>query len=150
MEHVIDQTELFSRCMKAADRLLIDSNRAFLKVWAEPESWPLCYVLFAYHQNMMMCESMTDADLIIETYESEDGEPPHIMGTKDTVVYLALFKKDEGTMPWLVKDNNSLKRIKSLEKGLSNLINIASECDSWESFPTNALDDAEQILQGET
>lgn len=99
--NVIDHAELAKRCMNSADMLRAQSNNEFLKFWAEPEAIPLCYMLFAYHQNAMICENLADADVIIEIYESDDGEAPHVMGTKDTVVYLALFKKDEGSMPWL-------------------------------------------------
>lgn len=99
--NVIPHAELAKRCMSSADLMLAQTNRAFLKFWAEPEAIPLCYMLFAYHQNAMICESMSEADVIIEIYESDDGNPPHVMGSKDTVVFLALFKKDEGIMPWL-------------------------------------------------
>lgn len=102
MKNVIDHAELAKRCMNSADMMRAQTNGNFLKFWAEPDAIPLCYMLFAYHQNAMICESIADADVIVEIYESEDGEPPHMMGVKDTVVYLALFKHDEGIMPWLL------------------------------------------------
>ena len=37
-------------------------------------------------------------------------------------------------------------RVNQLEEGLNRLINVASECDSWESFPSQALEDAERAL----
>jgi len=40
------------------------------------------------------------------------------------------------------------ERIAQLEKALSDLIDIASECDSWESFPSGALENAEDALGG--
>ena len=43
----------------------------------------------------------------------------------------------------------ALDRIKELEKGLGELMSIASQCDSWESFPSGALEDAAEILKGE-
>lgn len=103
--NVIKHSELAGRCMRAADKMRIQTEFNFLKFWAEPEAIPLCYMLFAYHQNAMICESLADADVVVEIYESEDGEPPHIMGTKDSVVYLALFKENEGIMPWLVNND---------------------------------------------
>ena len=39
-------------------------------------------------------------------------------------------------------------RIDQLEKAFSDLIEIASECDSWESFPYKALDNAWDALGG--
>lgn len=38
-------------------------------------------------------------------------------------------------------------RVKLLENGLYNLINCAECCDSWESFPSAVLDDANDILR---
>ena len=37
-------------------------------------------------------------------------------------------------------------RIAQLETALNNLINTASECDGWESFPSGALEKAEAVL----
>lgn len=100
----VKHAELAKRCMDSADMMRRQSNNEFLRFWAEPEAIPLCYMLFAYHQNAMLCDSLNDADVIVEIYESEDGEPPHVMGAKDTVVFLALFKRDEGVMPWLISN----------------------------------------------
>lgn len=38
-------------------------------------------------------------------------------------------------------------RIKELEVGLEKLINLASKCDSWESFPQQPLDDAYELIK---
>jgi hypothetical protein len=38
------------------------------------------------------------------------------------------------------------KRVEVLEKALDKLTDVASECDSWESFPQGALDDALSVL----
>jgi hypothetical protein len=37
-------------------------------------------------------------------------------------------------------------RIAQLEEGLSALLDVAYQCDSWESFPSKALEDAEDAL----
>lgn len=37
-------------------------------------------------------------------------------------------------------------RISQLENALSELIGIAEKCDGWESFPSKALDDANEVL----
>ena len=39
-------------------------------------------------------------------------------------------------------------RIKNLEAALGRLINITSDCDGWESFPSVALDEASDALRG--
>lgn len=39
-----------------------------------------------------------------------------------------------------------ITRIGSLEIALNNLINLAEECDGWESFPSQALEDASEVL----
>jgi len=39
-------------------------------------------------------------------------------------------------------------RIAKLEKALSDLIEVAYECDSWQSFPSRELDKAENALGG--
>ena len=49
---------------------------------------------------MQIIDDLSNADVIVEIYEQD--EAPHIMGTKDDVVYLALFKEDEGNMPWVL------------------------------------------------
>ena len=38
------------------------------------------------------------------------------------------------------------ERIESLEKGFQSLVDLAQTCDSWESFPSQALDDAQDII----
>ena len=38
------------------------------------------------------------------------------------------------------------KRIRTLEVALSNLIDVASQCDGWESFPSAAITVAEDVL----
>ncbi len=38
------------------------------------------------------------------------------------------------------------ERIDSLEKGFQALVDLAETCDSWESFPSKALDDAQDII----
>ncbi len=43
-------------------------------------------------------------------------------------------------------DSELRARIKLLETGLQNLINCAECCDNWESFPKDALSDAEDVL----
>jgi len=86
--------------MTSADLILKQTGGQFLKVYAEPNAIPLCYMLFAYHQNMQIIDDLSNADVIVEIYEQD--EAPHIMGTKDDVVYLALFKEDEGNMPWVL------------------------------------------------
>ncbi len=48
--------------------------------------------------NMQVIDDLSRADIIVEIYEQD--EAPHILGTKDEVVYLALFKEEEGEMPW--------------------------------------------------
>jgi len=97
----VPHEEVALRCMTSADMMLKQTKGAFLKLWSEPDAIPLCYMLFAYHQNAMLVEDLSSADVIIEIYEQE--EAPHLMGTKDDVVYLALFKEEEGIMPWLSK-----------------------------------------------
>lgn len=42
------------------------------------------------------------------------------------------------------------ERIAELEAALLELIDTASQCDSWESFPSDALDDATAAAIGET
>jgi len=37
-------------------------------------------------------------------------------------------------------------RIQELESGLERLIHLASECDSWESFPQQPLDAAYELI----
>jgi hypothetical protein len=39
-----------------------------------------------------------------------------------------------------------IKRIVELEKALHKLIDRASECDSWESFPQPWLDEAHDVI----
>ena len=97
-QDVLTHEEVAGRCMTTADMLLRQTKGAFLKLYAEPEAIPLCYMLFAYHQNCMLVQELSEADVIVEIYEQP--EAPHIMGTKDDAVYLALFKDDEGNMPW--------------------------------------------------
>lgn len=97
---VVSHEEVAGRCMHSADMMLRQTNRAFLRFYAEPKAIPLCYMLFAYHQNAMITSDLSQADVVVEIYEKE--EVPHIMGTKDSVVYLALFKDDEGVMPWVI------------------------------------------------
>ena len=41
------------------------------------------------------------------------------------------------------------KRITELEAALLELIDTASQCDSWESFPSDALDDATAAAIGD-
>ena len=41
---------------------------------------------------------------------------------------------------------NTLDRIEKLESGLNDLSRLASECDGWESFPQQALDDAHNLF----
>ena len=94
----ITHEEIAGRCMTTADMLLRQTKGAFLKLWAKPDAIPLCYMLFAYHQNCMITNDMSEADVVVEIYEQEKS--PHIMGTKDDVVYLALFKSGEGVVPW--------------------------------------------------
>jgi hypothetical protein len=38
------------------------------------------------------------------------------------------------------------EKVDSLEKGLRDLIEIAGQCDGWESFPTHAIDAATEVL----
>ena len=61
---------------------------------------------------------------------------------------------DEKLCKWL-KDNSSgvyrpsdeaAKRIIELRNALENLAEIAEQCDSWESFPQCALDEASDAL----
>lgn len=97
----ISHADLAKRCMTSADMMAKQTNRAFLRFWAKPDAIPLCYMLFAYYtDNAMVVENIGDADVIVEIYEQD--EAPHYLGTKDDVVYLALFKPDDGLMPWLV------------------------------------------------
>lgn len=44
------------------------------------------------------------------------------------------------------KGDGLIPRIKELEEALEDLINTASKCDSWESFPSGPLDEAIDIL----
>ncbi len=37
-------------------------------------------------------------------------------------------------------------RVNQLESALSDLISVASECDGWESFPSEPLEEACNIL----
>ena len=37
-------------------------------------------------------------------------------------------------------------RITELEAALSRLIDVACQCDGWESFPSDAIEDAQQTL----
>ena len=97
VKHVTHE-EIAGRCMTTADMIARQTKGEFLRLYAEPDAIPLCYMLFAYHQNMMVVSDMSKADIYVEVYEHD--EAPHIMGTKDDVVYLALFKEDEGHMPW--------------------------------------------------
>jgi hypothetical protein len=39
------------------------------------------------------------------------------------------------------------ERITELEVALLKLIDLAGECDSWESFPSSALDDAHSVWE---
>ena len=36
------------------------------------------------------------------------------------------------------------ERIDSLEKGFQSLVDLAETCDSWESFPTQTLENAQK------
>ena len=38
------------------------------------------------------------------------------------------------------------ERIESLEKGFQSLVDLAQTCDGWESFPSQPLDDAQDII----
>lgn len=38
------------------------------------------------------------------------------------------------------------ERINSLEKGFQSLIDLAETCDGWESFPSQALEDAQNVI----
>ena len=40
-----------------------------------------------------------------------------------------------------------LLRIEKLEFALAQLINVAERCDGWESFPSGALEDANNALE---
>ena len=42
------------------------------------------------------------------------------------------------------------KRIAELEQALNKLIEQASECDGWESFPETYLDEAFKVLEEKT
>lgn len=96
----VTHEEVAGRCMTTADMIAHQTKGEFLKLYAEPDAIPLCYMLFAYHQNMMIVDDLGVADIIVEVYERP--EAPHVLGTKDDVVYLALFKDDEGVMPWMI------------------------------------------------
>jgi len=39
------------------------------------------------------------------------------------------------------------ERVIKLEEALNDLISTASQCDSWESFPSEALEKAEKVLE---
>lgn len=39
------------------------------------------------------------------------------------------------------------ERIKKLEVAFEKLIDLAGECDGWESFPSNALDEAYAVIE---
>jgi len=91
--------ELFSRCMIAADRITQDTKGMFFTIWADPEALPMAYIFQGYHGNSMIVERVEEADLIIENYEK--NEKPKVENSKPTVAFLALFKPDEGVMPWL-------------------------------------------------
>ena len=97
----LDTNDMFRRIMVMADMVTARTKGEFVKIWAKPESLPICYLFFAYHQNCMVVSSYPEADIIFETYEED--EDPHYIGSKDSVVYLAPFKTDEGPMPWVSK-----------------------------------------------
>lgn len=97
---VISHEEVAGRCMTSADMMLKQTKGGFLRLYAEPESIPLCYMIFAYHQNCMIVSDVTIADVIVECYEPDEEVP--ILGTKPDVRYVALFKQNEGLLPWLV------------------------------------------------
>ena len=40
-----------------------------------------------------------------------------------------------------------VKRIEKLEKALEDLINVAEQCDGWESFPSSSIDKACEALK---
>ncbi len=98
---IVSHEEIAGRCMTSADMLTKQLKGDFLRLYGKPEAIPLCYMLFAYHQNCMIVNDMTIADVIVEVYESKEEVP--VMGTKPTVRYIALFKEDEGLMPWFSK-----------------------------------------------
>jgi len=100
-EKHVSHEEVAGRCMTTADMVMKQTKGNFLRLYAEPAAIPLCYMLFAYHQNCMIVSDMSVADVYVEIYEQQ--EAPHVLGTKDDVVYLALFKPDEGLMPWMVE-----------------------------------------------
>ena len=96
---VITHEEIAGRCMTSADMMLKQTNGDFLRLWAEPDAIPLCYMIFAYHQNCMIVSDMTMADVIVECYEKDDNVP--FIGAKKNARYVALFRTDEGLMPWM-------------------------------------------------
>ena len=46
-----------------------------------------------------------------------------------------------------VKYDDKNERIKKLEVAFKRLIDLAGECDGWESFPSNALDEAYAVIE---
>lgn len=94
----VTHEEIAGRCLTTADMLARQTQGEFLRLYAESDAIPLCYMLFAYHQNCMVIDDITEADVIVEVYEKD--EVSHILGTKENVQFVALFKDDEGIMPW--------------------------------------------------
>jgi hypothetical protein len=43
-------------------------------------------------------------------------------------------------------DTNIRSRVEILEIALKNLIEMAEQCDGWESFPSESLDEAREAL----
>ena len=39
------------------------------------------------------------------------------------------------------------EKARNLESAFQKLIDLAQECDSWESFPSSALDEAQAVIE---
>lgn len=85
--------DVFARVRNAAYKIHDQSAGHFIKIWIEPDDMLYAAIFFAYHDNCMIVPSHLDADVILVKREQE--QPPHMMGLKDGMVFVPLFKPDE-------------------------------------------------------
>lgn len=74
----------------------------------------------------------------------DDCEAGCVNFTCGSIKHLKECKNYHDSMSQMVDERN--ERIEKLESALSKLIDVAQECDGWESFPSSDLDEANKCL----
>ena len=89
-----------------------------------------------------------------EEFEKEFPVPPGVMWDKNNMRYVSTCNHPNYPLAFHVSRFEAYqaahaaqqKRVEELESALRLLIDTASRCDSWESFPSSSLEKAEQAL----